>query len=54
MRYVIAIDQGTTGTTVLVLDDDLRVRRPIEPRVSAALPASPAGSSTIPKTSGCR
>jgi len=25
MRYVVAIDQGTTGTTVLVLDRDLRV-----------------------------
>jgi glycerol kinase len=26
MSHVIAIDQGTTGTTVLVLDDELRVR----------------------------
>jgi glycerol kinase len=26
MRHVIAIDQGTTGTTVLVLDEELRVR----------------------------
>ncbi len=26
MRHVIAIDQGTTGTTVLVLDDELRLR----------------------------
>ncbi|MCG8425275.1 MAG: glycerol kinase GlpK [Proteobacteria bacterium] len=25
MNYVIAIDQGTTGTTVLVLDDNLRI-----------------------------
>jgi glycerol kinase len=25
MRYVVAIDQGTTGTTVLVLDRELRV-----------------------------
>src|SRR5690349_2075957 len=26
MRHVIAIDQGTTGTTVLVLDEELRIR----------------------------
>jgi len=26
MRHVISIDQGTTGTTVLVLDEELRVR----------------------------
>jgi glycerol kinase len=26
MRHVIAIDQGTTGTTVLVLDEELRLR----------------------------
>src|SRR5687767_4662459 len=26
MRYVMAIDQGTTGTTVLVLDEQLRIR----------------------------
>jgi glycerol kinase len=26
MRYVISIDQGTTGTTVLVLDEELRLR----------------------------
>jgi glycerol kinase len=26
MRHVIAIDQGTTGTTVLVLDEDLQLR----------------------------
>jgi glycerol kinase len=26
MRHVIAIDQGTTGTTVLVLDEGLQVR----------------------------
>jgi glycerol kinase len=26
MRHVIAIDQGTTGTTVLVLDEQLQVR----------------------------
>ena len=26
MRHVIAIDQGTTGSTVLVLDEQLQVR----------------------------
>src|SRR5678810_121315 len=26
MRHVIAIDQGTTGTTVFILDEDLRLR----------------------------
>ena len=26
MRHVIAIDQGTTGTTVLILDEELSVR----------------------------
>ena len=26
MRHVISIDQGTTGTTVLVLDEALQVR----------------------------
>ena len=26
MRHVIAIDQGTTGTTVFVLDEELRLR----------------------------
>ncbi|HEV7554975.1 MAG TPA: FGGY family carbohydrate kinase, partial [Kofleriaceae bacterium] len=26
MRHVIAIDQGTTGSTVLILDDKLAVR----------------------------
>ena len=26
MRHVIAIDQGTTGTTVLILDEELRLR----------------------------
>ena len=26
MRHVIAIDQGTTGSTVLVLDEQLQVK----------------------------
>ena len=35
MRHVVAIDQGTTGTTVLVLDEQLRVRGPQLPASSA-------------------
>ncbi len=26
MRYLLAIDQGTTGTTVIVLDEDLNTK----------------------------
>ena len=36
MRHVIAIDQGTTGSTVLVLDEKLARPRPRLPRVPAA------------------
>ena len=49
---ILAIDQGTTGTTCLVVDDELRVRGPRLPRVRPALPASRAGSSTTPRRSG--
>ena len=49
---ILAIDQGTTGTTCLVVDDELASGRPRLPRDRAALPASRAGSSTIPRRSG--
>ena len=43
MRHVIAIDQGTTGTTVLVLDEELRRPRPRLPRVPPDLSAAGLG-----------
>ena len=52
-RYVLAIDQGTTGSTVLLVDESLQVRA----RGYAEFPQiypSPAGSSTIQKRSGSR
>ena len=49
---ILAIDQGTTGTTCLVFDDEGAGRRPRLRRVRAALPAARAGSSTTPPRSG--
>ena len=46
---ILAIDQGTTGTTCLVFDEQARLRRPRLPRVHAALPAARAGWSTTPR-----
>ena len=43
MRHVIAIDQGTTGTTVLVLDEQLAAARPRLPGVPPDLPAAGLG-----------
>ena len=54
MRHVIAIDQGTTGSTVLVLDEQLAAARPRLQGVPPDLSRSRAGSSTIPRTSGRR
>ena len=52
MRHVIAIDQGTTGSTVLVLDEQLAASAAAATRSSARSTRSRAGSSTIPRTSG--
>ena len=49
---ILAIDQGTTGTTCLVFDGEGRIARPRLQRVRAALPAARAGSSTTPPRSG--
>ena len=49
MKWSPAIDQGTTGTTVLVLD---AARAIVGPRATARSPSTtprPAGSSTIPR-----
>ena len=51
---ILAIDQGTTGTTCLVVDEALRARRARVPGDLAALPAARGGSSTIPRRSGRR
>ena len=40
---ILAIDQGTTGTTCLVFDEQARADRPRLPRVRAALPAARLG-----------
>ena len=40
---ILAIDQGTTGTTCLVFDDEGRIARPRLLRVRAALPAAGLG-----------
>ena len=42
-RMILAIDQGTSGTTCLVFDEDGQVERPRLPRVHAALPAPGLG-----------
>ena len=49
---ILAIDQGTTGTTCLVFDPDGAAGRPRLPRVHPALPDARAGSSTTPRRSG--
>ena len=49
---ILAIDQGTTGTTCLVVDDELRAARPRVPRDRPALPRARAGSSTTRRRSG--
>ena len=49
---ILAIDQGTTGTTCLVFDERGAPGRARVPRVRAALSRSPAGSSTTPRRSG--
>ena len=52
---ILAIDQGTTGTTCLVFDEQARLRRARLPRVHAALPAARAGwSTTRPRSGRCR
>ena len=48
---ILAIDQGTTGTTCLVLRRGRRAGRARVPRVRPALPAARAGSSTTPPRS---
>ena len=49
---ILAIDQGTTGTTCLVVDEDLRVRRPRLRRAAAALPAAGLGRARSRRRSG--
>ena len=42
-KYVLAVDQGTTGTHVSILDDKLRVVGELLPRVHPALPQARLG-----------
>ena len=49
---LLAIDQGTTGTTCLVFDARGRADRPRLPRVRASTSRGRAGSSTTPRRSG--
>ena len=51
-RFVLALDQGTTGSRALVVDPDGAIRGTRLRRAAAALPASRAGSSTTPRRSG--
>ena len=53
-KPLLAIDQGTTGTTALVIRRRRAHARPRDGRVPAALPAARVGSSTSPTTSGAR
>ena len=52
-RLVLAIDQGTTGTTVLLLDEAMEFGARATTRSHKAIPR-PARSSTIPKRFGGR
>ena len=49
---ILAIDQGTTGTTCLVFDDEAELIGRAHREFDAALPAARAGSSTTPRRSG--
>ena len=51
MPSILALDQGTTGSTALVVHQDGQRARPRLPRVHPVLSPSPAGSSTIPRRS---
>ncbi len=42
-KFILSVDQGTTGTTVLVFGHDGRVRGPSVQRVSANLSATRLG-----------
>ena len=53
-RYLLAIDQGTTGSTALVVGADGSRARPREPRVPAALPAARLGRARARGDSGQR
>ena len=51
-RFVVAIDQGTTGSTVLVFDETAAAARRAAIASSRSTSRSRAGSSTIPRRSG--